>query len=219
MSKGLYRCDLHSHPLCHDYYPITPNKASGVVLNEQDKEKIRWYVNWCIEERELDAIAITDHDLIQSSLYAREYAKENSLPITIITGAECEIFIRIGEQFKYCHILVLGVNEIPYHEIYMNEVEFALWVNDIHALGGIVVMSHPAFSCVVFDIIAEYLDGFEVINRDVLYFTEGLDYRKEDGSLLLPLKNSDYHYAPGYYQDTPIEMNYLPKEWVDKLTW
>ena len=226
----LTRCDFHCHPLSHKYYPAS-DYNKNIVLTEEDKEDIRDYIHWCIHVRKLDVTAITDHDLIQSSLYAREYVKQNNLPIKIICGAECEVFIRDDEyleigkykfrEWNYCHMLVLGVDHIPEHKSNMTELEFKAWADKIRSIGGIVVMSHPLFSKLVFYIIAEHLDGFESINRDVLEFGEGIEYSDKEKLNLKAFTNSDYH----WYNDDrteksiPINVNYESSDFINGLVW
>lgn len=223
--KKQFKCDFHSHPLCHTYYPDYNNTNKDVVLSDKDKLCIENYVNWCVDKRKLDVIAITDHDLIQSSLYARKYAKAKKLPIKIVTGAECEIYIcdeysklAFRNAYNYCHILVLGVDKIPQHETHMTTDQFEIWANEIKTLGGITVMSHPSFSKTVFYSIAEYLDGFEILNRDHFGFSEGLDYIKENGLQLKAFKNSDFHYTDDYeYYQMPQNFNYEDENFIKKL--
>lgn len=223
-----FRCDFHSHPLSHKYYPDRDGHNRDIILSEDDKKDIRSYVDWCINERKLDVIAITDHDLIQSSLYAKKYAKKNHLPIKVVTGAECEVFIfdenydgivkSIWKSYNYCHILVLGVSFIPYHKIYMTELEFESWANEIRDIGGIVVMSHPSLSPLVFYTIAQYLDGFELLNRDYFKFSEGRDYSNMNNLNLKTFMNSDYHYYGEFSNPKlPIYLNIETEEFVNKL--
>ena len=60
--------DLHIHPLGHKYYFNMADRFDKVVLDGSDKQAIRDIVDWCSSERGLDAIALTDHDMIQASL-------------------------------------------------------------------------------------------------------------------------------------------------------
>lgn len=221
MSEKIYKCDFHSHPLCHRYYPDN-GRNKDIVLTEHDKAEIRAYVDWAIGERELDVIGITDHDLIQSSLYAREYVKENNLPAQIVTGAECEIYIQYTvsgyKTQHYAHILVIGVDEIPNHQVVMTVEQFSKFADDVRNLGGMVVMAHPVFSEKVFYMIAEYLDGFETLNRDMVTFYEGARYAREHGLQLKEFQNSDFHAMGSYYNiEIPIHINYESEEFVKKL--
>lgn len=100
MGKQVYRADFHTHPLDHLHYPdVKPNAA----LTSCDKKAIQDMVTLGIH-RGLDVIAITDHDQFTSGLYAAAYTKEHNLPIKVIPGAECQVFVR-GQEVRtwgYC---------------------------------------------------------------------------------------------------------------------
>ena len=76
----------------------------------------------------LDAIAVTDHDVVAGSLRAVEVAPEYGL----VAVPGLEVSSAAG------HLLALGVEEVipaglPYHET----------IDRVHELGGIVVVPHP----------------------------------------------------------------------------
>jgi hypothetical protein len=120
----------------------------------------------------------------------------------VVTGAECEVYpiINWGDETQpiykrdWCHLLVLGVEKIPEHKEAMNLDEVEQFINDVHEQGGIVVMSHPCFSKMVFFVLADMLDGFEILNRDEYGFEEGVKFCEKYNIPYKTYKNSDYHY-------------------------
>lgn len=210
----MIKYDLHQHPLCHNYYPKEPNKK--INLTDGDKKQIETYINWCLRNRDIDVIAITDHDLIESSLYAKEFVEKNNLPIKIITGAECEIHFPVYGKFTYVHLLVLGVEEIPEHPYYCQMEDVKKFIDDVHEIGGKVVMSHPMFYEDAFVFLAEYLDGYEEINRGCYTFYEGEDICQKLGIELKKFNNSDYHYD-GIFHYNPVESYNTDEEFLKEL--
>jgi len=77
---------------------------------------------------ELTAIAITDHNVMEASLWA--YANKDRYPFDIIPGVEV--------NSRYGHVLALWVtNPIPKH------MDFKDTVGAIHEAGGIAILAHP----------------------------------------------------------------------------
>ncbi len=184
--------DLHIHPLDHKYYFAMTDGFSEVVLDEEDKNNIRSVVDWCCFERQLDCIALTDHDMIQASLYAMEYVKLAKLPIKIITGAECSV-CDPNEQIgiNEVHLLCLGIDALPK---YSAETPVDKFISSAHALGGYVIMSHPVCYPDSFFRYAHLLDGYEFKNSNKIPFEDGKRF-----VLLKELKakaynGSDFHY-------------------------
>ncbi len=183
--------DLHMHPLCHkyfdQYYEISDFRR--VVLDDEDKQNIRAVVDWCCHKRRLVAIALTDHDMIQASLYAKEYAQEAALPIEIITGAECSVY---DPHIDFeIHLLCLGVEKLPK---YKTETTVDRMISAVHDMGGYVIMSHPIIYPDSFFRYCRLLDGYEYRNGDRPPFDEGKEYLAEHGISLRAYCNSDFHY-------------------------
>ncbi|HWQ61201.1 MAG TPA: hypothetical protein VN521_02760, partial [Negativicutes bacterium] len=80
--------DLHTHPLNHRYYfdGLRPD-----ALSERDKADILGLVAQG-RERGLDALAVTDHDLALSGLWAAAEAQRQGLDIRVLAGCECELY-------------------------------------------------------------------------------------------------------------------------------
>lgn len=153
MSKDIYRVDFHTHPLSHLHYPDVKPTAE---LTNGDRKAIQDMVALGIH-RGLDAMAITDHDQFTSGLYAAKYARENNLPIKVIPGAECQVFVR-GQEV---HVLALGVNS-PL-DLKLND-SIGKFVDKVHAAGGLAVLSHPHYYPHLFPLLNDYVDGVEEYN-------------------------------------------------------
>lgn len=206
--------DLHIHPLGHKYYFAMTDGFSSVVLDDEDKRNIRDIVNWCRHDRNLDAIALTDHDMIQASLYAEEYVKQAALPIDIITGAECSVCDPHKEMGdNEVHLLCLGIEKLPK---YSDETPVDKLIERVRRLGGYVIMSHPIQYPDSFFRYCHLLDGYEYRNGDKPPFDEGKKYLEMHGISLQAYNNSDFHYygelaaadAPvlqsNYYESAPL---------------
>ncbi|MFA6006014.1 MAG: PHP domain-containing protein [Patescibacteria group bacterium] len=111
----------------------------------------------------LDAIAITDHDNIESSVLSVDYALRHSLPIEVIPGIEVST--------KHGHVIVLNTfSGIPRGMSLVDTILYA------HQLGGYIVIPHPNLprsSSVPFQLISTiinspdpglYIDGIEIFN-------------------------------------------------------
>ncbi len=101
--------------------------------------------------RRLDGIAITDHDVIDGSLEALEYADGS---FTVISGVEVSSLEG--------HILALGVKELVPRDLSAAET-----VERIHSLGGLAIAAHPydTYRRGVGDLILELpFDAVEVVN-------------------------------------------------------
>jgi predicted metal-dependent phosphoesterase TrpH len=142
--------------------------------------------------RDLDAIAITDHNMVAPSLYAQEVAKKNKVSLQVITGAEISIWYLEEEV----HILALGVKEQP--DFWMGMPVDSL-IREIHDKGGIAVLSHPhVYHKRVFDTLKHQVDAVE-------YYNGGVAFHNNASGFYNPLKwdenkdirrtgGSDYHF-------------------------
>ena len=184
--------DLHIHPLSHKYYFNMDSVFADVVLDEEDKMNIRAVVDWCYHVRKLDAIALTDHDMIQAGLYAREYAQKSALPIHVVTGVEasvCDPKEPLGEN--EVHLLCLGIEKLPKYNF---DTSVEKMIEKVHKLGGCVIMSHPIKYPRSFGRYCHLLDGYEYLNSGFDPFDEGRDILSKRKLSLHEYYNSDYHY-------------------------
>lgn len=211
-----FAADLHMHPLDHRYYGGR-GELSGVKLHERDKRAIREVVDWCVRERGLDILSLTDHDMLQASLYARDYAREAGLPVRIVTGAECEVVDPAGTApMRIVHLLCLNLPALPRYSWQTTVPEL---IHMVKAEGGTVIMSHPVRYPESFRRYAHLLDGYEYRNGRNRPFEEGREHvRKYD----LPAKafsNSDFHYSgDGFPVETDgLQQNHLPLGWLPML--
>lgn len=211
------KLDLHMHPLCHEYYNGR-TLPHNIVINEQDKKRIRDIIHWCIL-RGIDVISITDHDMISPSLYAIKYVKEQGLPIIIIPGIEMEL-----HDVERIHLCAWGINEQPKYS-HLTPVKEV--ISMIHSMGGKIIMNHPDFSLNAFKYYYYLLDGYEYINSDDKPFDEGREYLLQTKHPLLEYRNSDYHYQPSTLalsinpKHFPIEINIwediYTQEWLKQF--
>jgi predicted metal-dependent phosphoesterase TrpH len=81
----------------------------------------------------LDAIAITDHDVIDGNLGAQSFAKKNGM--ILIPAAELST--------TRGHVVALGIQELPKHKISGKKFDFYEALDFIREQGGISVAAHP----------------------------------------------------------------------------
>jgi predicted metal-dependent phosphoesterase TrpH len=125
----LGRADLHMHSTYSDGLGTVPDILTFVS-----------------QQRDLDVIALTDHDTIEGALRARELAHKQSASFEVIVGEE--VSTREG------HLLTLFVEQrIPPGLSVERSIELA------HAQGGIAIIAHP------FNRIFRHSIQFEVVNR------------------------------------------------------
>lgn len=149
--------DFHNHVLGHKYYF---GKNMPEELDNSDKLAIRIFVE-DLDERGLDYVAVTDHDMLISGLYAKEYAIQKGIRTKIIPGMECEVSM-LGQ---YIHIQGLGLEEAPVYEHDTDPVEL---IKAIQELGGIAILAHPhMYYLNVYHNLKHHLDGVEYVNGGV----------------------------------------------------
>lgn len=190
------RIDCHTHPLAHRYYY---DRQTPKMLTEQDKKDIKAVVSMGAE-RGLDAIAITDHDLPLSGLWAMQYAEQGKLPIKVIAGCECELYFK-GE---WIHILALNICKPLLYTPYTPPHDLAA---QVRAQRAITVLAHPmCYSESIYHRLKTVVDGVEFRNgaqesAGRPSYENILDCDEYTG---LRLYNSDYHYpsqpAPQQWQ-------------------
>ena len=180
------RVDLHTHPLSHRYYYDGVNPGA---LSERDKTDIAGLLRQAAE-RGLDAVAVTDHDFALSGLWAREYARDNGLAVTVVAGCECELYYRA----QYIHLLALNLREPLRYTAFTPPEKL---MTEIRCQGGVSVLAHPmCYSPDIYESLRDVVDGVEYRNgaqerRGSGSYAQALD---RDGYAGLRLYNSDYHY-------------------------
>jgi predicted metal-dependent phosphoesterase TrpH len=178
--------DFHTHPLNHRYYfdSLRPD-----ALSERDKADILGLIDQG-RERGLAALAVTDHDLALSGLWAAAEARRRGLPIRVLAGCECELY----HNGEWIHILALNLKEPLAYTAY---TPAAALVAAVRAQGAVAVLAHPmAYSLDVYRSLKTVVDGVEFRNgaqarRGADDFTAVLD---ADGYAGLRLCGSDYHW-------------------------
>lgn len=180
------RIDCHTHPLAHRYYYAgRPPEA----LTRRDQADIVSVLAMAVE-RGLDAVAVTDHDLALSGLWASRYARENLPQLRVIAGCECELYF----QREWVHILALNLRTPLAYTPYTPPDDLTA---QIRFQDGIAVLAHPmCYSEAIYHSLKAIVDGIEY--RNGAQECAGREsYRRildADGYQGLRLYNSDYHY-------------------------
>lgn len=178
--------DFHTHPLNHRYYYDGLRPAA---LTGRDMADILGLLAQGAE-RGLDALAVTDHDLALSGLWAAEEAARRGLPLKVLAGCECELY----HQGEWIHILALNISRPLDYTAY---TPAAALVEQIKAQGAAAVLAHPmAYSPAVYHSLKAVVDGVEWYNgaqarRGAGDYAAALD---ADGYTGLRLAGSDYHW-------------------------
>jgi predicted metal-dependent phosphoesterase TrpH len=190
------RIDLHTHPLSHRY---SYDRLNPSVLTAKDEDDIKGLIAFG-QERGLDAIGITDHDLALSGLWARNYALQAKLPIRVIAGCECELYF----LSQWIHILALNITKpLEYTAFTPPDI----LVTKIKEQGGVSVLAHPmCYGVDIYHALKGLVDGIEYRNgaqdkRGRETFSGILDEDKYSGPRFY---NSDYHYPD---KNTPEQWN------------
>ena len=153
-----------------------------------------------------DALALTDHWIYNASV------KDHGM--TVLSGAEYNIGIN-GNNDAY-HILGLGLQADPVISELANPQEI---IDGIHAVGGIVVLAHPAWSLNTPEQILNLcgIDAIEIYNS-----VSGVhNSRRPDSSLLVDMVASRGLYLPliadddAHYYDTDTCVSWIMVEAVD----
>lgn len=150
----VYKADLHCHPLVHKHYP---ELAWEAALDKEDMSSIHKMLNLAIS-RGLDVVAITDHNQFTSAAYAKMHAELNELPIKVLIGAECSVFVDGTEM----HVTALNVQEPFYFN--PDKEGLAELLAKIRACGGLSILNHPHYDVDVACTILNAFDGVEVYN-------------------------------------------------------
>jgi predicted metal-dependent phosphoesterase TrpH len=169
------RADLHMHTTASD-----------------GRATVQQLLDYVAKRGTLDVIAITDHDVLDASLWA--YARRDRYPFEIVPGVE--VSSAAG------HILALWVTEPVPRDLSLNETVAA-----IHERGGLAVLAHPfhvGMGLVARNasaylrnpqlLVDSGLDGIEVHNAAVLTVGSNMVARRVTRKAgLSPLGNSDAH--------------------------
>lgn len=180
------RIDCHTHPLAHRYYYDRQHPDS---LSEKDKQDIAAVLEMALE-RGLDAVAVTDHDLALSGLWAKEHAKQAFPTLQVIAGCECELYF----MNEWIHILALNICKQLAYTPYTSPYDLTA---QIRAQGAIAVLAHPmCYTEAIYHNLKNVVDGIEYRNGAQEYAGR-LSYEailNKDDYAGLRLYNSDYHY-------------------------
>ena len=134
-------------------------------------------------EKNLDGIAITDHDTIEGSFEAERIVRERGLDIMVIPGVEVST--------SDGHLLALGIRELPTKGKSPEEtIEF------VHDRGGITIVSHPyhVFRHAMYRI--PDCDAVEVYNSKYIFGIANWWAKRKAEKLGLPMvAGSDAHMA------------------------
>ncbi len=147
----------------------------------------------------LSLVAVTDHEIIDPALDAKDYCLQKGYPLEVVVGAE--ITTSSG------HLVVLDVKKnIP------GGKSLAWTIREAHQQGGLVIAAHPMYTWTrsikevnLIELINSgdsdiYLDGFEVFNAGVSDnpFTKAnqraLDFYQANVNLGAPVGASDAHF-------------------------
>jgi predicted metal-dependent phosphoesterase TrpH len=134
-------------------------------------------------EKNLDGIAITDHDTIEGTFLAERIVRERELDIMVIPGVEVST--------SDGHLLALGIRELPTKGKSPEEtIEF------VHDRAGITIVSHPyhVFRHAMYRI--PPCDAVEVYNSKYIFGIANWWAKRKAEKLGLPMvAGSDAHMA------------------------
>jgi hypothetical protein len=163
--RGHLRFDLHIHSSCSD-----------------GRDGVEAILEAAIE-KDLDGIAITDHDTLEGTFQAEAIVRDKKIDLLVIPGVEVST--------SDGHLLALGMRELPPKGRSPEEtIEF------VHHRGGIAIVSHPyhLFRHAMFRI--PPCDAVEVYNSKYIFGIANWWAKKRAESLGLPMvAGSDAHMA------------------------
>ena len=176
-----FKVDFHCHPLSHEHYP---DPAWQAELTGRNKEHIQKMLDLQIQ-RGMDAVCVTDHNQFSSGIYAREFAKSKNLPIKVIPGTECTVYIA-GREI---HVLAIGC--AASFEFDTDKDNLAKLLELIRASGGLAFLSHPHYYPQTAQQIIELFDGYEEYNGVAAHC--GFGIYKNDHCKGFRVRGSDFH--------------------------
>lgn len=182
--------DFHTHPLADRYYC---SFTSPRVPTLRDAEDIAEFLA-AAADRDIDVIAVTDHDCVASGWFAKRVAGEAGLPILVIPGVE----VTTNCNGWRVHVLAYNLKEdLPPNTLTPWEA-----VEEIHARGGVAVLAHPARNGeygpeIFFRCLNAGVDGVETRNRvngnfDASYWLG--EVSEWCGRFVLQTAGSDWHW-------------------------
>ncbi|KAJ1733767.1 hypothetical protein LPJ61_001409 [Coemansia biformis] len=159
-----------------------------------------------------NAIIVTDHQGVEGSIAAKEYAeKHHKDQITVITGMEytcCRI-----------HMNLIGINEsVTVSPPFPSDDELRSVINKVHGMGGLVIVNHIPWSnttLLPWDVarlpnnptreqLLEWgVDGFEVVNQNT-FDLRSYQFVQQHSDRLVALTGSDMHYPGSSFAWTTI---------------
>ncbi|KAJ2063799.1 hypothetical protein GGI17_001431 [Coemansia sp. S146] len=173
-----------------------------------------------------NAIIVTDHQTVEGSLAAKQYAEDNlGDRITVITGMEytcCRI-----------HMNLIGINEtIPVSPPFPSDDELRSVIDKVHSMGGMVIVNHIPWSNTTLlpwdearlpdhptreQLLDWGVDGFEVVNQG-MFDLRTFQFIQEHSDKLVALTGSDMHYpGPSYAWTTINAPNKSPEAILDEI--
>jgi predicted metal-dependent phosphoesterase TrpH len=163
--RGRLRFDLHVHSIFSD-----------------GRDGVEAILEAAIEKN-LDGIAITDHDNLEGSFLAERIVRERDLDLVVIPGVEVST--------SDGHLLALGVRDLPPRWRSPEEtIEF------VHQRGGIAIVSHPyhLFRHAMFRV--PPCDAVEVYNSKYIFGIANWWAKRKAERIGLPMvAGSDAHMA------------------------
>ena len=182
----MLKSDYHIHPLNHRYRDVPPADLRSIQLTEDDRACVRTVVDWCVYERGLNSIALTDHDMTAAGIYGQEYARHNGLDIDIVIGAECEVTAPGCPPGKdWVHVLCYCIEPLPE---YTHSTPLPVFVEAAREQGAYLVMAHPVMYPHIFEKFHSLFDGYEVQSGTTPAFLQRT-------SAIRQFSNSDFHYS------------------------
>ncbi|KAJ2711413.1 hypothetical protein H4R19_003257 [Coemansia spiralis] len=159
-----------------------------------------------------NAIIVTDHQGVEGSIAAQEYAEKNHKDeITVITGMEytcCRI-----------HMNLIGINEtVAVSPPFPSDDELRSVIKKVHGMGGLVIANHIPWSNATMlpwngprlpdnptrsQLLDWGVDGFEVVNNNV-YDLRTHQFVKQNSGKLVGVTGSDMHVPGSSYAWTTI---------------
>lgn len=188
--EEVLKVDFHTHPLADRYYcSFTSPRAP----TEKDADDITEFLA-AADQRDIDVMAVTDHDYVASGWFAKRVAEEAGLSILVIPGAE----VTTNCNGWRVHVLAYNIkDDLPPNTLTPWEA-----VEEIHARGGVAVLAHPNRngvygSEILLKCLEAGLDGVETRNRmnGVFNPARWLGNKSEwNGKLVMQTAGSDWHW-------------------------
>ena len=190
MSTKLMSVDLHTHSVSHKYFFTGYTPAT---IDLQDKKNVEEHLRSNFQ-RGLGALAVTDHDMLATGLYARDLAARKGFAIKVIPGMECQLMYQGMYAKEQIHILAIGIEEPP---AYTKDTPIEYLAERVRKLGGFTILAHPVTytdaACARF---IPHVDGIEEFNgARYARLNDGYyKYAEQHATEHWLTRGSDYHY-------------------------